>query len=423
MLARAAGRPAPLTPEPTVPGAPFPRSRIPPPCPVNKPLLALLLGAFALGSAEFGTVGLIPSLGHQLQRSSDELGWLVAVYAIGVTVGAPLLTRLLQRFDTRATLAVSMAAAGALTALITASDHFGLLLAARALLGANHGLFFSLAMPLAGRLSPRSTIEGMAQVVSGLTIAIVLSIPIMGFVSDHYRWQAAFWLLAGAYLLAAAAMWRWLPAGAGAREAGAHTVRFVQVASNPRVLSALIKIVLLFGGYFIAYTYLPKLIIDSLGYSQDGANALLLLFGLGVVVGNHVGGMAAARFGTARTIGFNYALIAALFLAIYALVGPPPAAYAGILVLGLFAMSATPSLGHYGIEVSRRLIPGSPEIASSLTVSGYNIGIALGSLVGGAVLRQVGLNQVLVVAAAVIGLGLVVNALEQRADRRLGMAI
>ncbi|WP_408950625.1 MFS transporter [Lysobacter sp. Hz 25] len=390
---------------------------------MNKPLFSLLLGAFALGSAEFGTVGLIPSLSHQLHRSSDELGWLVAIYAIGVTIGAPLLTRLLQRYDARLTLAVSMALAGVLTVLASASEHFGLLLVARLLLGANHGLFFSLAMPLAGKLSTRSTIEGMSQVVSGLTIAIVLSIPIMGFVSDHYHWQATFWLLGASYFVAAAAMWRWIPARAGAREAAAQPVGFVEVISNPRVLSALMKIVLLFGGYFIAYTYLPKLIIDSLGYSQDTANLLLLLFGIGVVLGNHVGGIAAARFGVSRTIGFNYALIAALFLAIYFLIGLPSAAYAGILVLGLFAMSATPSLGHYGIEVSRRLIPGSAEIASSLTVSGYNIGIALGSLIGGVVLRQVGLNQILVVAAFVIGLGLVVNFLEHRADRRLDMAI
>lgn len=390
---------------------------------MNKPLFSLLLGAFALGSAEFGTVGLIPSLSHQLHRSSDELGWLVAIYAIGVTIGAPLLTRLLQRYDARLTLAVSMALAGALTVLASASEHFGLLLIARLLLGANHGLFFSLAMPLAGKLSPRSTIEGMSQVVSGLTIAIVLSIPIMGFVSDHYHWQATFWLLGASYFVAATAMWRWIPARAGKREVDAQPVGFVEVISNPRVLSALMKIVLLFGGYFIAYTYLPKLIIDSLGYSQDTANLLLLLFGIGVVLGNHVGGIAAARFGVSRTIGFNYALIAALFLAIYFLIGLPSAAYAGILVLGLFAMSATPSLGHYGIEVSRRLIPGSAEIASSLTVSGYNIGIALGSLIGGVVLRQVGLNQILVVAAFVIGLGLVVNFLEHRADRRLDMAI
>ncbi|UJB17770.1 MULTISPECIES: MFS transporter [Lysobacter] len=390
---------------------------------MNKALFALLLGAFALGSAEFGTVGLIPSLTHQLHRDSDELGWLVAIYAIGVTIGAPVLTRLLQRYDTRLTLAVSMAAAGALTVLASMSEHFGLLLAARLLLGANHGLFFSLAMPLAGRLSPRSTIEGMAQVISGLTIAIVLSIPIMGFVSDHYRWQVTFWLLGGAYLIAAAAMWRWIPAQAGARTLESQQVRFAEVISNPRVLSALMKIVLLFGGYFIAYTYLPKLIIDSLGYSQDTANFLLLLFGVGVVLGNHFGGIAAARYGVSRTIGFNYALIAALLVAIYFLIGLPSFAYAGILLLGLFAMSSTPSLGHYGIEVSRRLIPGSTEIASSLTVSGYNIGIALGSLIGGVVLRQVGLNQVLVVAAAVIGLGLVVNFLEHRADRRLDMAI
>lgn len=390
---------------------------------MNKALFSLLLGAFALGSAEFGTVGLIPSLSHQLHRSSDELGWLVAIYAIGVTIGAPLLTRLLQRYDARLTLAVSMTLAGVLTVLASASEHFGLLLLARLLLGANHGLFFSLAMPLAGKLSPRSTIEGMSQVVSGLTIAIVLSIPIMGFVSDHYHWQATFWLLGASYFVAAAAMWRWIPASAGRREIDAQPVGFVTVISNPRVLSALMKIVLLFGGYFIAYTYLPKLIIDSLGYSQDTANLLLLLFGIGVVLGNHVGGIAAARFGVSRTIGFNYALIAALFLAIYFLIGLPSAAYAGILVLGLFAMSATPSLGHYGIEVSRRLIPGSAEIASSLTVSGYNIGIALGSLIGGVVLRQVGLNQILVVAAFVIGLGLVVNFLEHRSDLRLGQAI
>lgn len=390
---------------------------------MNKALFALLLGAIALGSAEFGTVGLIPSLSQQWQRSSDELGWLVAIYAIGVTLGAPLLTRWLQGVDTRLTLAASMAAAGALTLAVSATEHFGLMLAARLLLGANHGLFFSLAMPLAGRLSPRSTVEGMAQVVSGLTIAIVLSIPVMGLVSDHYHWQATFWLLGAAYLAAAAAMWRWIPAQAGAREGAAQAVGLLQVAANPRVLSALAKIVLLFGGYFIAYTYLPKLIIDALGYSQDTANLLLLLFGIGVVLGNHIGGMAAARFGTARTIGYNYALIAAIFVAIYLLIGAPRAAYAGIVLLGLFAMSATPSLGHYGIELSRHLIPGSAEIASSLTVSGYNIGIALGSLVGGLVLRRIGLEHVLVVAAAVIALGLVVNALEQRADRRLGLAI
>lgn len=390
---------------------------------MNKAILSLMLGAFALGSAEFGTVGLIPTLTRQMDRSPDTLGWLVAVYAIGVTLGAPLLTRLLQRYDARKTLAVAMAASGVLTVVAASVGDFGFMLGSRLLLGANHGLFFSLAMPLAGKLSPRSTIEGMSQVVSGLTLSIVLSIPVMGFVSDHYHWQLTFWLLGGAYLAAAAAMWHWIPAQAGARDATAVQARFGDVISNPRVLSALSKIVLLFGGYFIAYTYLPKLIVDSLGYSQNTANVLLLLFGIGVVVGNHFGGIAAARFGTARTIGFNYVLIAALFLAIYVFIGQPSMAYASILMLGLFAMSATPSLGHYGIEVSRRLVPGSADIASSLAVSGYNIGIALGSLLGGAVLRHVGLNAILVVAAMVIALGLLVNFLEHRADRRLNLAI
>jgi DHA1 family inner membrane transport protein len=339
-------------------------------------LIALALASFALGTAEFVIAGLLPNVAHDLSVSSGTAGLLVTTYAIGVIVGALVVTTALSRYPPKKAVVGLVAVFAGANLLSAVGPDFGIVLAARVIAGIAHGGFFGIGVVVAVSLVEESRKgRAIAVMLTGLTLANVLGVLFGTLVGQHFGWRTTFGAVVALAIASMLAILLLVPQVAPAPTRSLADLR--NLINRQAVLSMGIA-TLGFGGMFGIFTYLAFTLTRVSGYSIGAVPWLLALFGVGLVVGNLVGGRLVDRWLDAT---LAVALVGLLIVqVVFGLTASSKVGAAIALgLMGMFGFAAVPG---YQRRVMRAA-PAAGAIASGANVAAINVGNALGSWVGG----------------------------------------
>jgi DHA1 family inner membrane transport protein len=347
---------------------------------INLPLLALAAGAFAIGVTEFAPMGLLPVMAHDLGVSIPAAGLLVSVYAIGVMVGAPVMTLSTSRVQ-RHKLLVGLMAIYTLGNLLSAlSTGYTTLLLSRIVTSLNHGAFFGVGSVVAASLVPENRRAGaVATMFSGLTIANVGGVPLASWVGEHVGWRTAFGGMAAIGLCVMVALWFALPRDTDHRPGDMRAE--LRVLKRPAVLGALAVTVLGSGAMFTVFTYIAPILRGETHVSAAFVTGMLVLYGIGLTVGNWLGGRYADRALDRTLIVVLVAITALLVIFAITMRWPLPAAVS-IFAWGMATFALVPPVQMRVMAVAFD----APNLASSINIGAFNLGNALGAAVGGGVI-------------------------------------
>ena len=380
------------------------------------PIIALALAAFAIGTTEFVIMGLLPDVAADLRVSIPSAGLLVSGYALGVAVGAPLLALLTVKLSRKTALLLMMGIFILGNLLCALAPGYAMLMGARVITAFAHGSFFGIgAVVAAGLVAPERRASAIALMFTGLTLANVLGVPFGTALGQWLGWRATFWAVTGLGVIAIIAVAMLVPKVAV--DASINLKREVRVLANPQVLIALGMTVLGFGGVFTVFTYITPILTTLSGFDARAVSPILLLFGVGLTVGNTVGGKLADRRLMPALTGILAVL--ALLLVLFGLATPYKwATVAAMFLWGMAAFATVPGLQMRVVEQAKD----APNLASTLNIGAFNLGNAGGAWLGGWVIdSSLGLTAVPYAGALVAlgGLGLTVLSswMERRAAR------
>lgn len=346
----------------------------------NLPILALAVGAFGIGVTEFAPMGMLPIIASDLGVSIPIAGLLISAYAFGVVLGAPLMTLTTGRVPRR-TLLIGLMAIFTLGNLLAAvSTSYGMLLAARLVTSLNHGAFFGVGAIVAAGLVPENRRAGaVAAMFMGLTIANVVGVPLATWAGDQIGWRVSFWGIAALGVLAMVALRLTLPPVAA--PTGGDALAELKVLGRGPVLAALALTVIGASAMFTVFTYITPILQQETHASIGFVTAMLVTYGVGLTVGNWVGGKFADR-SVDRTLIVTLASLAALLVA-FAFAMP----FAGvstvlIFLWGVASFALVPPLQMRVMAAASD----APNLASAVNIGAFNLGNALGAALGGAVI-------------------------------------
>ncbi|CAN5674151.1 MFS transporter [soil metagenome] len=364
-------------------------------------IFALALGGFGIGTNEFVAMGLLPEIASSLTISEPAAGHVISAYALGVVVGAPLIAALTARVPRKTILLALMAVFTLGNVATVFAPTYESLIVARFVAGLPHGAFFGIAALVAARmLGPGKRAKAVAQVMTGLTVATVVGVPIASWLGQALGWRSAFGLVVVIGLITLTALALWLPDLAATHSSSPLTE--LGALRRPQVWLALAVGMVGFGGMFAVYTYVATTLTGVSGLSRALVPLALMMFGAGMVVGNIVGGRMADR----SVIRSLYLTIGALavMLAVFVVASHNPVT-ALVLLFGIGAAGAaiSPALQTRLMDVAAD----AQTLAAALNHSALNIANASGAWVGGLVIAA-GLGYTAPAAAgavlAVVGL-------------------
>jgi DHA1 family inner membrane transport protein len=380
-------------------------------------LLALTAGAFGIGTTEFVIMGLLLQVSADLHVSIAAAGLLISGYALGVAVGAPLLTIATRRVPRKTVLLALMAIFTLGNIACALAPNYEMLMAARVITSLAHGTFFGVGSVVAtGLVAPEKRASAIAVMFTGLTAATMLGVPAGAWLGLQFGWRSTFWVVALIGVFALAVLAVFVPRDRAAdKQAPASLADELAVLARPQVLLGLAMTVLGFAGVFAVFTYIQPLLTRITGLSEAAVSPILLLFGGGLAVGNILGGKLADRALMPAVLGTLAAL--AVVLAVM-----EPALHSGVtaaLFVGLLGIAAFATVAPLQLRVLDKASGAGQNLASSLNIAAFNLGNALGAWVGGVVIdRGPGLGALGWVAALLTLAGLAIALWSRALDRR-----
>ncbi|RTF16364.1 MFS transporter [Serratia marcescens] len=381
-------------------------------------LLALTISAFAIGTTEFVIVGLIPTIAEQLGVTVPSAGLLVTIYALGVAIGAPVLTALTSRIPRKLLLVGLMVLFTLGNLLAWQSPSYESLVVARLLTGLAHGVFFSIGSTIATSLvAKEKAASAIAIMFGGLTVALVTGVPLGTFIGQQFGWRETF--LAVSLIGAVATLASIILVPSNIKNQGSAGVREqLKVLTHPRLLLIYAITALGYGGGFTTFTFLAPMMQELAGFSAPTVSWILLAYGVAVAVGNIWGGKLADRHGAVRALSFIFAALAVLLLVFQFTASHSIAALLTVIVMGVFAFGNVPGLQVYVVQKAAQYTPNAVDVASGLNIAAFNIGIALGSVIGGQTVASLGLAQTPWIGALIVVVALLLVSLSGRLDKK-----
>lgn len=384
-------------------------------------LFALMLSAFAIGTTEFVIVGLIPTVAQDLGVSLPSAGLLVSLYALGVAVGAPILTALTARVP-RKTLVLGLMLLFTIGNLVAwQSPNYTSLIAARILTGLAHGVFFSIGSTIATSLVPKEkAASAIAIMFSGLTVALITGVPLGMFIGQHFGWRMTFLAVASLGVLAFLGSLLFIPKNI-APAPSTSIAKQLAVLHQPRLVMVYAMTALGYGGTFLAFTYLVSILQTISGFSMNAVNWIVLAYGISTAIGNIWGGRLADKLGPIHALQIIFALLAAV---LFVFTFSAPYSWVALLTVvfwGAVAFGNIPALQVYVVKQAERFTPEAVDVASGLNIAAFNLGIAGGAWVGGLIVAHFGLIHTAWVGALVVLLALGLTTWSGRLDRAAGI--
>lgn len=380
-------------------------------------LLALAIGAFGIGTTEFVIMGLLPQVAGDYGVSIPTAGYLVTGYALGVVLGAPLMTVLGTKISRKRMLMLLMGLFIAGNIVSAVAPVFGLMLLGRVVASLAHGAFFGIGSVVAADLvAPEKKAGAIAMMFTGLTVANVVGVPAGTFIGQTAGWRATFFIVAALGVLGLLGVAKLVPEQP--RPEGVRLRHELAAFRNVQVLLAMAMTVLGFGGVFAAITYITPMMTEAAGFAEPSVTWLLVLFGLGMVGGNLIGG----KFADRALMPLLYVSLGALalVLALFTFTAHHQVAAAvTITLIGALGFATVPPLQKRVLDQAS----GAPTLASAVNIGAFNLGNALSAWLGGIVISA-GLGITApnwvgaVLAASALALAVLSSALERRDGRR-----
>ncbi|MFI6682928.1 MFS transporter [Streptomyces sp. NPDC050485] len=378
-------------------------------------LLALAIGAFGIGTTEFVIMGLLPEVAGTFDVAIPTAGYLVSGYALGVVLGAPLVTILGTKITRKRMLMLLMGFFVVGNVVSAVAPSFGLMLAGRIVASLAHGAFFGIGSVVAADLvAPEKKAGAIAMMFTGLTVANVVGVPTGTLIGQQVGWRTTFFVVAALGVLGLLGVAKLVPDMPKAE--GVRLRHEIAAFRNVQVLLAMAMTVLGFGGVFAAITYITPMMTDVAGYADTSVTWLLVLFGLGMVAGNLIGG----RFADRALMPLLYVSLSglALVLALFTVAAHDKAASAVVVFLiGALGFATVPPLQKRVLDQAA----GAPTLASAVNIGAFNLGNALSAWLGGLVIAA-GLGYTApnwvgaALAASALVLAFVSSGLERRTN-------
>ena len=368
---------------------------------INPPLVALSIGAFGIGVTEFAPMGMLPGIAADLGVSIPTAGLLVSAYALGVLIGAPLMTLTTGKIPRRYLL-IGLMAIFTLGNLMSAmATSYESLLIARVVTSLNHGAFFGIGSIVAASVVPPEKRAGaVAAMFMGLTLATIGGVPLASWFGEMMGWRTAFWGIAGLGFVAMASLWFALPNLPLPKSDG--VLAEIKVLARGPVLAALALTVVGSGAMFTVFTYIAPILHSETHASTTFISAMLVLFGIGLTLGNMWGGKAADR-SVDRTLIVSLVVLIVVLLAFSVLMRWPLPTAVAILIWGAASFALVPPLQMRVMEAAKD----APNLASAVNIGAFNFGNAIGAALGGAVINAgLGYPAISLAGAVMAGLGL-----------------
>jgi MFS transporter, DHA1 family, inner membrane transport protein len=381
-------------------------------------LLVLALSAFAIGTTEFVIMGLLPEVAADLGVSIPGAGWLVTGYALGVAIGAPFMAMVTSNWPRKAALLALMGIFILGNLLCATASDYELLMIARVVTALCHGAFFGIGSVVAASLVPENRkASAVALMFTGLTLANVLGVPLGTALGQYAGWRSTFWAVTVIGVLALIGLWRVLPAKRDEQPADLRSE--LAALRGLGFWLALSTTVLFSAAVFALFTYIAPLLGEVTGVSPSGITWSLLLIGLGLTLGNLLGGkLADWRLATTLCgVFIVLALLSSLFSWTSQALVPAE------ITLFLWATAAFAAVPALQINVMT-FGQAAPNLVSTLNIGAFNLGNALGAWIGGLVISQgLGLTSVPLAAAVLAGLALLATLLTFSVGNASGAAI
>lgn len=385
-------------------------------------LFALTLSAFAIGTTEFVIVGLIPTIAEQLNVSLPSAGLLVSLYALGVAIGAPVLTALTGKLPRKWLLVGLMALFTVGNLLAWQAPGYESLIVARILTGLAHGVFFSVGSTIAtGLVAKEKAASAIAIMFSGLTVALVTGVPLGTWIGQVFGWRETFLVVSLLGLVAMVGSLLLVP-GNLPKGAASSVREQLSVLTKKPLLLVYAKTALGYGGAFTAFTFLAPILQQVSGFSAGAVSLILLVYGVSVAVGNIWGGKLADRMGPLPALKLLFAGLAVVLLVLTFTAPHPVLAVLTVLVWGAFAFGNVPGLQVLVVKQAERHTPNAVDVASDLNIAAFNVGIALGSVVGGFVVEHLGLMHTPWIGALIVLLAYGLTHVSEAGERRAALA-
>lgn len=376
-------------------------------------MLALALGGFGIGTTEFVAMGLLPEMASGLGVSEPVAGHVISAYALGVVVGAPLIAALTARVPRRTLLIALMVAFTVGNAASVFAPSYTTLMMARFVAGLPHGAYFGVAALVAAHLAePGKRAKAVAMVMMGLSVANVIGVPVAAWIGQALGWRSAFALVAVIGVATVASLFVWIPR----LDSMPVTNPITELGALGRVQVWMTLIVGMvgFGGMFAVYTYISTTLTDVSGLGASFIPLALMLYGLGMVAGNFVGGYLADRAlmkGLFLSMGSLVVILAIFVIA----VRNPYTALVFVFLIGLAGSSMVPGLQTRLMDVAED----AQTLAASLNHAALNIANAFGAWIGGVVIAAgYGYTAPAAVGSLLAVAGLVVLAVAVILQRR-----
>jgi MFS transporter, DHA1 family, inner membrane transport protein len=369
-------------------------------------LFALTLSAFAIGTTEFVTVGLVPTISNDLNISVPSTGLLVTMYAFGVAIGAPILTALTSKYNKKYILIYAMVIFSLGHVVAALAPNFTTLLIARIVTGLTHGLFFSIGATIATSLVPKEKeASAIAVMFGGLTVAMVTGVPLGTFIGQNFGWRDTFALISILGAIAFIGMAFLIPKEVKTVPP-ASFFKQLKILGNPKLFIAYLITIFGFGGAFIAFTFLVPILQDITKFSPNVISIILLIFGLSTVVGNFVGGKLADKFGVNKVLFFAYFCLSIVLLSFSFFVQNQYITIFILILWGMFAFGSGPALQANVVKLAKINEPHAVDVASGFNISAFNVGIAMFSFLGSLIVTNMGLVQTILFSSGAVFLSL-----------------
>ncbi|MFF9018209.1 MFS transporter [Streptomyces sp. NPDC014870] len=378
-------------------------------------LLALAIGAFGIGTTEFVIMGVLPQVAGDFGVSIPTAGWLVTGYALGVVFGAPLLTVLGTKVSRKKMLLFLMGLFVVGNLLSAVAPSFGMMLAGRVVASLAHGAFFGIGSVVAADLvAPERKASAISLMFMGLTVANIVGVPLGTYIGQAAGWRVTFALVAALGVIGFLGVARLIPANATGRPGTANVRTEFAAFKNVQVWLAMAMTVLGYGGVFAAITYITPMMTEVAGYTEAAVTWLLVLFGIGMFLGNLLGG----RFADRALMPMLFVSLGALSLTLLlftATAHHKVLAAITLTLIGALGFATVPPLQKWVLDQAKQ----APTLASAANIGAFNLGNALAAWLGGVVIAAgLGFTAPNWVGALLSGTALLLAFLAAFLDRR-----
>ncbi|MFF2482796.1 MFS transporter [Paenibacillus sp. NPDC058071] len=376
-------------------------------------LICLTIGAFAIGMTEFLVMGLLPNVADDLHVTISQAGQIITGYALGVAIGAPVLTMLTHSQPKKRLLVLLMGIFIIGNALSMIAPTYPLLVGARVLTALAHGTFLGVGSLIATYLvAPERRGSAVSIVLAGLTIANIIGVPIGTFIGQHFGWRSSFGVITVLGVLSLIGIARFIPVIP--QEKTASLAQEVRSVLKPQVLLTLLFGLFGCASLFSLFTYISPVLQTISGFKESSVTWILVIFGVGVTVGNIIGGRL-ADWKPLPYLTVNYAALAIILAVLTVMLSNPILGVVTIFIWGIAAFAIMP-----GIQLRTMTLAGdAPMLTATANHSALNIGNAFGAYAGGVSITMFGLESLTWLAASLAAIGLIGVVLSRLLDAKV----